>query len=121
MSDPAGRPALVHCTTGKDRTGWAVAALLLWLGVAPDEVVREYLLSDLEVRRAFGHAIDDFVARGGRRDVIEPLMSVRTDFLDAALGAMVETYGSIETYFRTGLGLDEATLVALRAAFLEPA
>jgi protein-tyrosine phosphatase len=28
------RPALFHCTTGKDRTGWAAAATLLLLGVS---------------------------------------------------------------------------------------
>jgi protein-tyrosine phosphatase len=113
------RPALVHCTTGKDRTGWAVAALLLFLGVGADEVMREYLLSDLEVRRAFSHVVEDFVARGGTREVIEPLMSVQPSFLDAALETMRAEYGSVEGYFRDGLGLDEATLVALRSAFIE--
>src|SRR6478609_7778160 len=33
LADAANRPALFHCTTGKDRTGWAAAALLLLLGV----------------------------------------------------------------------------------------
>ena len=36
-------PALVHCTTGKDRTGWAVAVLLLWLGVDDETVMADYL------------------------------------------------------------------------------
>jgi protein-tyrosine phosphatase len=119
LAEEERRPALVHCTTGKDRTGWAVAALLLFLGVHEELVMRDYLASDLEVRRAFGHVVDDFVARGGRREVIEPLMSVQPDFLDAALGAMHDEYGSVDAYFREGLGLDEAALGALRAAFLE--
>ena len=63
----------------------------------------EYLESDLEIRRAFSHVIEDFVARGGHREVIEPLMSVRPSFLDAALDAMHDEYGSIEAYFRRGL------------------
>ena len=111
--------ALVHCTTGKDRTGWAVAALLLFLGVRADLVMSEYLESDLEIRRAFSHVIEDFVARGGHREVIEPLMSVRPSFLDAALDAMHDEYGSIEAYFRRGLRLDESTLDALRRRFVE--
>jgi len=113
-----GEASLVHCTTGKDRTGWAVAALLLFLGVRADLVMREYLISDAEVRAAFGPVMDDFVARGGSREVIEPLMSVRPSFLDAALDAMRVDYGWIETYFSEGLGLDEATLADLRGAFL---
>lgn len=111
--------ALVHCTTGKDRTGWAVAALLLFLGVRADLVMSEYLVSDLEIRRAFGHVIEEFVARGGHREVIEPLMSVRPSFLDAALDAMHDEFGSIDGYFRRGLRLDDPTLDALRHRFIE--
>ena len=113
--------ALVHCTTGKDRTGWAVASLLLFLGVRADAVMREYLLSDAEVRVAYAEVMDDFVARGGSREVIEPLMSVRPSFLDAAIDAMHTEHGSIEAYFSDGLGLDATTLAALRARFLEHA
>ena len=112
-------PALVHCTTGKDRTGWAVAALLLWLGVRADLVMREYLLSDAEVRRAFKGDIDDFVARGGDREVFEPLLRVKPSFLGAAMDTMQDDYGSIEAYFSDGLELDEGTQMALRSAFLE--
>ena len=36
-------PALYHCTTGKDRTGWASAALLTLLGVPEDKVYEDYL------------------------------------------------------------------------------
>jgi protein-tyrosine phosphatase len=111
--------ALIHCTTGKDRTGWAVAALLLWLGVRADAVMCEYLISDAEVRRAFSPAIDDFVARGGDRAVFEPLMGVQPSYLDAAVDAMEAEYCSIECYFRDGLDLDAETLTGLRVRFLE--
>lgn len=117
---PEARPALVHCTTGKDRTGWAVASLMLFLGVSEEDVMAEYMISDLEVRRAFAHVVDDFVARGGDREVIEPLMSVRPAFLESALSAMHEDYGSIEAYVGEGLGLEGEVLEALRAAFLVP-
>jgi len=119
LADPAARPALVHCTTGKDRTGWAVAALLLFLGVSEEDVTAEYMRSDLEVRRAFAQVVDDFVARGGNSEVIEPMMSVRPGFLEAALAAMRADYGSVEAYFSRGLGLDEEARAALRVAFLE--
>jgi protein-tyrosine phosphatase len=39
-------PALFHCTTGKDRTGWAAAALLLLLGVPQDVVMQDFLRSN---------------------------------------------------------------------------
>ena len=46
-------PILVHCASGKDRTGVVVAVLLLTLGVPRNVIVEEYLLSDGEVERAW--------------------------------------------------------------------
>jgi protein-tyrosine phosphatase len=39
-------PVLIHCRSGKDRTGVAVAALLRILGVPDEIIVEEYLLSE---------------------------------------------------------------------------
>lgn len=38
-------PVLIHCRSGKDRTGVVVAALLTILGVERDAIVEEFLLS----------------------------------------------------------------------------
>lgn len=43
-------PVLVHCTSGKDRTGVVVAALLTIARIDRSYIVEEYLLSDGEVR-----------------------------------------------------------------------
>ncbi|MFB9992152.1 tyrosine-protein phosphatase [Deinococcus oregonensis] len=43
-------PALIHCTSGKDRTGIVVAALLAIVGVPEQLIVAEYLLSDGEIK-----------------------------------------------------------------------
>ncbi|WP_024795603.1 tyrosine-protein phosphatase [Tomitella biformata] len=45
VTRPAG-PVLLHCTAGKDRTGVAVAVLLLAAGVRSDAVVADYVRSD---------------------------------------------------------------------------
>ena len=46
LSDPSGLPALIHCNHGKDRTGVAVAITLRALGVPPETVMEDYLLSN---------------------------------------------------------------------------
>ena len=45
-------PVLVHCLSGKDRTGIVIAALLLICGVDRAVIAEEYLLSDGEVDEA---------------------------------------------------------------------
>lgn len=45
-------PALVHCLSGKDRTGIVIAALLRTLDIPEPIIVEEYLLSDGEVSEA---------------------------------------------------------------------
>jgi protein-tyrosine phosphatase len=50
FSEPDIRfPVLIHCTSGKDRTGVVVAALLTILGIDRSIIIEEYLLSDGEV------------------------------------------------------------------------
>lgn len=39
-------PVLLHCAAGKDRTGVAVALLLRTAGVAPDDIVADYLATN---------------------------------------------------------------------------
>lgn len=44
-------PVLVHCTGGKDRTGVAIAALVLGAGVEPADVVADYTATAARIRR----------------------------------------------------------------------
>lgn len=53
VAEAPGVPILVHCASGKDRTGVVVAVLLLTLGVPREVIVEEYLLSDGGVERAW--------------------------------------------------------------------
>ena len=42
-------PVLIHCLSGKDRTGIVVAAILMLLGIDENTIIEEYLLSEGEV------------------------------------------------------------------------
>jgi len=44
-------PALIHCASGKDRTGVVVASLLRIIGILDPIIVEEYLLSVGEVKQ----------------------------------------------------------------------
>lgn len=111
------RPALVHCTTGKDRTGWGVAALQLLLGVPEDAVMDHFLESGRHLAPLVEPMLAALAARGGDPELFRPILDVRPGYLEAALDEVQRGYGSIERYFTDGLGVDEAAQEALRAAF----
>jgi protein-tyrosine phosphatase len=119
LATEGGRPALVHCTTGKDRTGWAAASLQLLLGVPTDAVMAHYLRSGLFIAPLVEPVLAALAARGGDPELFRPVFDVRPAYLDSAMAEVRERYGSIEGYFADGLGLDAATRAALRDAFLE--
>lgn len=111
-------PVLIHCTTGKDRTGWAVAALLLLLGVDEEVVFTEYLLTNEQLLPALQPVFDRFRDAGGNPDILVPLLGVRREYLEAALTEMRTSFGDIEDYFTRGLGLGAGDVDALRERLL---
>lgn len=112
------RPALVHCATGKDRTGWAVAALLLLLDVPEDTVLAEFLESNA-MESLFAAEIEEFRARGGDPKLFRPFVGVTEAYLATSIDAMRRRYGGVDAYFDAGLGVDETARRALREAFIE--
>ncbi|MEI8082340.1 MAG: tyrosine-protein phosphatase [Actinomycetes bacterium] len=111
-------PSLFHCTAGKDRTGWAAASLLLFLGVDPEVVLSDYLASNEPTRKAFAPLVDYFTAQGGDANLILPMLQVRTSYLQGAIATMNSTFGSIDGYLTIGLGLDRDQLSRLRSRLL---
>ncbi len=112
-------PALFHCTTGKDRTGWAAAVLLLLLGVSPDDVRSDYLLTNEYLLPTFKDMLAGFAAKGGDPEVLLPVLGVREEYLEASLAEATAVFGSFDGYVRDGLGLDETTVARLRRLLVE--
>lgn len=120
LADAAARPALFHCTTGKDRTGWAAAALLLFLDVPVEVVMDDFLASTRNLGPALQPLLDAFAARGGDPEVLRPLVGVHPEYLEIAIAEMSRAFGSIDAYLADGLGLDADARHRLRTAFVEP-
>jgi protein-tyrosine phosphatase len=118
LRDDAQLPALFHCTTGKDRTGWACAALQTLLGVSSADVLEDFLASNHYVLPKYRGHIEAFVAGGGDAELLVPVLSVRPEYLEAAFEEVRSAYGSIEGYFALGLGLDARAQQALHDRFV---
>lgn len=105
-------PLVIHCSAGKDRTGFACALILHALGV-PDEVIAgDYLLTNQFYRR------DPNASSDLPEDVREAIGSVDASFLAAAFETIASDYGNLEGYLRDGLGLGDPERAALQAHYL---
>jgi protein-tyrosine phosphatase len=112
------RPALVHCSGGKDRTGWAAASLLLLLDVAPGVVMDDFLRGGRQADALAAAMMRALAESGGAPELWLPIFTASPRYLEAALDQVRVSFGSISAYFSDGLGVDAATQGALRAAFV---
>ncbi|MBV9531315.1 MAG: tyrosine-protein phosphatase, partial [Bradyrhizobium sp.] len=107
-------PLVIHCTAGKDRTGFACALVLRALGVPDEVIVEDYLLTNRFYRRDTSSASDL------PDDVRQAIGSVEASFLAAGFDAIRADYGELETYFREGLCLGKRECANLKARYLQP-
>jgi protein-tyrosine phosphatase len=106
-------PLVIHCTAGKDRTGFASALILHALGVPDDVIAEDYLLTNRHYKRDVSSAADL------PADVLNAIGSVEASYLAAAFEAVSSDYGDLETYLRDGLKLGTAEQTALKARYLQ--
>ena len=111
-------PVLAHCTSGRDRTGWLAAMILLAAGVPLSEVMADYLASNDYLRQSYQRLRADLVKAGLllEPELLRPIMEVSPGYLYAAFHEAERQYGSLESFLRHGTGIDAARL---RAALLE--
>ena len=117
----ASTRVLVHCTAGKDRTGFVVAMLLAALGVPREAIVDDYLESSR--RRPPAVLADLLIALSGieadarMRTAIETIADVHADWLETALRTAEQQHGSLDGYL-TAAGVDAPLRAALRRTLI---
>lgn len=92
---------LVHCSAGKDRTGWVVAVLQLVCGVAPEDVMTEYLRSAASATTLAATLPE---VPGLDPAFWDAVTTVRPEYLQTALDAVEDAYGSVEGYVQAVCG-----------------
>ena len=110
----SGEPTVFHCTAGKDRTGFAAALLLKAVGASDADMMRDYLLTNDRLQ------LPADTRMGLPREAVEVLWRVQPSFLQAAFAEVDALYGSLEGYFREGLGLRGAERAALARLYRDP-
>ena len=108
-------PLLVHCTAGKDRTGFAAALVLEALGVPREAIIEDYTLSNRVLKRDLSERFRNLKSP----ELFHTMMSADPDYLLAAYRAMEEDFGGFDAYLRNGLGISDRTRGELCRLLLE--
>ncbi|MDR0656891.1 MAG: tyrosine-protein phosphatase [Treponema sp.] len=136
LKNEANFPLIFHCSAGKDRTGFAAALLLSLLGVDREIVINDYLISAENVKEKYAPYVELIKQRTGGKGDIEPLVTVKREYIEAAFARIDDEWGGIENYLtnkmgsfkfqdrdvpkldRPGLGLSSSDLDQIKAFFL---
>ena len=113
---------LVHCSAGKDRTGFACALILHALGVNEATVLEDYLLTNEALdyegyvhKRIRSRLWTDLEAD---RESTMALFGVRPEYLRAAYDAIAAEFEGVEHYLEQAIGLDGAARQRLRSRYV---
>lgn len=113
--------ALIHCTAGKDRTGFVVALLLSVLGSPREQIMTDYLRSAARANPAARAATRTLAANRLGFALSEPaldeLMSVQAAFLEASFAAIDRDHAGLDGYLASA-GVTSANRAELERAML---
>lgn len=118
LLDRNNYPAIIHCSSGKGRTGIASALVLAALGVNEDIIMQDYRLSNdyFNIPKASQYA---YSLPTNSQEAITTIYTAKEDFLNAAKEEIERTYSDIPTFLRKGLGLTDEDLKKLQGILLE--
>ncbi len=125
LLDEQDFPVLIHCSAGKDRTGFACAMVLHVLGVSETDILEDYLrtgdvLLGSPMAVAMAELLAGYMGRAPSPKAVDIIMGVRREFLETAFDALRAEYGSIDEYLEQVAGIHAQHREKLRDVFLMP-
>lgn len=114
LLEPGALPALIHCASGKDRTGFGIAVVLLAVGVPRATIVEDYVISD-RYRRDLSH----LAKPGAPQASVNAVAQAIPAYLDASFEMIDAQPGGEDGYFTNSLGLSGGARERLKSRLLE--
>jgi protein-tyrosine phosphatase len=114
---------LIHCASGKDRTGFGAALILDVLGVDEEAIVHDYLLTNhyLPLEQEMDRLSREFSDHSGAavsREVLRPMLEVRPEYIRACFDEIRKRYQSREHFYEAALSLDKDSIARLKERYL---
>ena len=119
--DEHNLPLVQHCRGGKDRTGFGVAIILLALGVREEYVIYDYTLTNqyrVEKNKRQMNLYKQYTKDEKTLTLLSTLQQSKAIYMETAINEMKKTYGSIDSYLKDALGIDQNVKEKLKEIFL---
>jgi protein-tyrosine phosphatase len=119
-----GAPVLVNCTAGKDRTGAAIALLLLAIGVSREDVIRDYAMTEkiqdpATAFRTLGSAGPYAFLANIDPAVWRPMLRSKPEYMHALIDQIDEKHGSVAAYLAEVHGIVENDIYQIKDILIE--
>ncbi len=115
-------PLMFHCMAGKDRTGFGAALILTILGVGEEDVLADYLQTNIHLEANSQLKYEELTTRINSQasyEELKPILGVHEDYLAAAFETLHTEYKSFDDYLYRGLNLEAQDIENMRRAFLD--
>lgn len=121
LSSESNLPTLIHCAAGKDRTGILIALLLSVLGVSKQDIVDDYVLTEILRPNRIDAFASRFIAVDRDPEIARTLFEAPAEAMEGFLGYLDDTYGGVAEYLIQCAGVDAEVLARLRRNMITPA
>lgn len=116
-------PTLIHCASGKDRTGFGAALILDVLGVDEHAIVEDYLLTNryLPIEEEIKQLSSQFKDESGEavpEHVLRPMLELRPEYIHACFEEIRRHFATREHFYESALDLNKDKIASLKDRFL---
>jgi protein-tyrosine phosphatase len=116
MAASDSAPLVIHCASGKDRTGLLAAVIQSLLGVSEDDIVADYALTGLATERLIADWREYYP---GRQLLWPHYGTAPAEAMRLFLAELASRFGSVREYVTGYLGVDQNVLSDLASLYTE--
>ena len=109
--------AMFHCTLGKDRTGIITALLLGNCGVSEQDIVADYTVTQVYLRRIIEIYQEKWVSEDRDKEKVKAMFGTPRTNMETLLKHLNDNYGGVAGYLRA-CGVSDELAAKLKARLL---
>ena len=106
-------PCLIHCMSGKDRTGLVIAIILKAIGVPMSRVMEDYEMSNGDYQQV------DVFGPKALPESVSAVMAADATYLEASFNSINQIYTTFENYLSDGLILHQTEIDKLKCVLIK--